>query len=86
MIRWLCLKTGRRFWYSIQVEYMVDNKSQFGFFCSVGLYSKSSILSNRIIGKIVHNRIYNQATRKYLKNGDLSINVNGYLGWIKDGK
>ena len=83
MIQWINRLLGTRYWYSIEITYLIKTKGIFSFTGIVGMTSKKNILNNRSTAKTFHKQITHQSTRHLLNNGSLSVKIYGYLGWTK---
>ena len=77
------LLLGTRFWYSVKIVYWIDGVMIFHTVQRIGIPDKALILNHRNITKTFHGSIYNKHTKNLLKNGYVSYEVYGYLGWFK---
>lgn len=87
LIQWANKKTGRRFWYSLRLEFYhknpdgsCDGRNGSFRYVQVGLMRKSEILNTRLIKKQFASCA--KEASKYHKNHKFEVMVLGYLGWF----
>ena len=87
LTEWFNRKTGRRFWYQVNVKYRQKNSDAFVTQRrEIGLSANHIILNDRVIKKTVAPTLIARMKKEfpdYLNNGTMFIEEKSYLGWFK---
>lgn len=91
IIEWFNMKTGFRFWYEIELSYLLKREADDGVLPfitrmrRVGLANKRTILNDRKVKKVFGDWI-SKMPKEHRRNGIFQVTVIAYLGWFRESR